>query len=165
MDPGRVTAVPRRMRLVCGTLAAVVIVGMLLVAIFLRHESTGVVSFGSADQVAMAGIGLLIGAGIAFLGRSKVEADAGGIVVQNIIGRHELPWALVDAVRFDRSSPWASLQLITGEEISLLGIQAVDTHRAVDAIDGLRALLTAARERAGADGTQLRHGQRATDRE
>ena len=133
------------MRLICGLTAALVVAVMLLVAVFLKHESTGVVSFGSSDQIAMAGIGLLLGAGILFLGRSKVEADAEGIRVQNILGRHELPWAVVDAVRFDRRSPWGSLHLVTGEEISLLAVQAVDGERAVVAIDGLRALLAAGR--------------------
>src|SRR5690349_5585445 len=66
VPPGaaRVTAVPHRMRLICAVTAAVVVVGMLLVALFLRHESTGVVSFGGADQFAIAGIGLVLGAGI-----------------------------------------------------------------------------------------------------
>ena len=157
--PVRVTAAPRRMRLICGVTAAVVVVVMLVVAVFLRHESTGVVSFGSSDQIAMAVIGLLVGAGILFLGRSKVDADADRVLVQNILGRHELPWPVVDAVRFDRRSPWASLQLVTGEEISLLAVQAVDGERAVDAIDGLRALLAAGRA-----GSATRGGPGMTDR-
>src|SRR4051812_43573489 len=82
--PGLVTAVPHRMRLICAATAAVVVAVLVLAAVFLKHSSTGVVSFGSADQWAMAGIGLVLGAGIAFLGRSRVDADADGIRVQNI---------------------------------------------------------------------------------
>jgi hypothetical protein len=145
----RVSAVPRRMRLICALVAGVVVAVMVVVAVFLRHESTGVVSFGGADQVAIAGIGVILGGGIVLLGRSRVDADASAIRVQNIVGRYELPWAVVDAVRFDRRSPWASLRLVTGEEISVLAVQAVDGQRAVEAIDGLRALLAAARSRAG----------------
>jgi Bacterial PH domain len=156
-----VTAVPHRMRLICAVVAAVVVVVMLVVALFLRHESTGVVSFGSADQFAMAGIGLVLGAGILCLGRSKVDADAQGIRVQNVIGRYELPWAVVDAVRFERKSPWASLRLVTGEEMSVIAIQAVDGERAVAAVDGLRALLAAARAAAprGPAGPPLLYGE------
>lgn len=143
--PGRVTAVPHRMRLICAVVAAVVVAVMLVVAVFLRHESTGVVSFGEPDQFAMAGIGLVLGGGILFLGRSKVEADAQGIRVQNVVGRYELPWAVVDAVRFERRSPWASLRLVTGEEMSVIAVQAADGERAVAAVDGLRALLANAR--------------------
>jgi hypothetical protein len=133
------------MRLICGVTAAVVVAVMLVVAVFLKHESTGVVSFGEPDQFAIAGIGLVLGAGILFLGRSKVEADEAGVRVQNVVGRYELPWAVVDAVRFERKSPWASLRLVTGEEVSLIAVQAADGERAVAAIDGLRALLAAAR--------------------
>jgi hypothetical protein len=150
--PGRVTAVPHPMRLICTVTAAVVVAVLVLAAVFLKHSSTGVVSFGSADQWAMAGIGLVLGAGIAFLGRSRVDADADGIRVQNILGRYELPWAVVDAVRFERKSPWASLQLVTGEEISLLAVQAADKEQAVAAIHGLRALLSDARTVQGGAG-------------
>jgi hypothetical protein len=136
------------MRLVCALLAGVVVAVMLGAALLLRRSSTGVVSFGGADQVAVAGIGVVLGAAIVLLGRSRVDADASGIRVQNILGRHELPWAVVEAVRFDPRSPWASLRLVTGEEIAVLAVQAVDRQHAVTAIDGLRALLAAARGRA-----------------
>ena len=149
------------MRLICGVVAAVVVVVMLIVALFLRHESVGVVSFAEPDQFAMAGIGLILGAGILFLGRSKVDADAQGIRVQNVVGRYELPWALVDAVRFERRSPWASVRLVTGEEMSLIAVQAVDGERAVAAVDGLRALLAAAHAAAprGPSAPPLLHGE------
>lgn len=154
------TAVPHRMRVICAITAGVVVAVMLVVAIFLKHESTGVVSFGSVDQFAMAGIGLVLGAGILFLGRSKVEADAEGIRVQNVVGRYDLPWVVVDAVRFERGSPWASLRLVTGEEISVIAVQAADGEQAVTAIDGLRGLLAAARPApSGPAGPPLLYGE------
>lgn len=147
------------MRLICVITAGVVFVVMLLIALFLKHERVGVVSFHGADQFAMAGIGLVLAGGILFLGRSKVEADAEGITVQNVIGRYELPWAVVDAVRFERGSPWASVRLVTGEEISVVALQAADREQAVRAIDGLRALLTAARPApSGPTGPPLLYG-------
>jgi hypothetical protein len=136
------------MRLACALLAGVVVALMLVAALLLRRSSTGVVSFGGADQLAVAGIGVILGAAILMLGRPRVDADASGIRVQNILGRHELPWAVVEAVRFDRRSPWASLRLVTGEEVAVLAVQAVDRDHAVTAIAGLRALLTAAHGRA-----------------
>jgi hypothetical protein len=104
-----------------------------------------VVHFGEPDQFAIAGIGLALGGGILFLARSRVEADAVGLRVQNIVGRYELPWTAVEAIRFYDDSPWATLQLVTGEEMSVLAIQAVDKERAVAAVEALRALHTAAR--------------------
>jgi hypothetical protein len=143
--PGPVSAVPRLMRLLCAVVAAVIVAVMLMVALTLKTSSTGVVAFGTVDQVAMAGLGLALGAGILFLGRSRVDADADGIRFRNIALGHELPWSAVRAIAFDRRSPWASLVLKNDDEVALLAVQAVDKERAVRAVEGLRELLAAAR--------------------
>lgn len=144
--PPAVHAVPRRMRLVCAVTAAVVFVGLVLVGVFLRiSDPTGTVTFHTADQVAMGVLGLVLGAGILLLGRPRVDADAAGLRVRNILASHRLGWDQVRSVRFDRSSSWASLFLMTGEELSVLAIQAADGERAVEAVEGLRALLHAGR--------------------
>jgi hypothetical protein len=135
------------MRLLCAVVAAVVVAVMLFVAFTLKSSSTGVVVFGTADQVAIAGIGLVLGAGILALGRSRVDADVDGIRFRNVALGHELPWSAVRAVAFDRRSAWASLVLKNDDEVALLAVQAVDGERAVRAVEGLRALLAAARAR------------------
>jgi hypothetical protein len=144
-----VSAVPRRMRLVCAVVAAVILVVMVVVGLLLKSSSTGVVSFGTSDQVAMVGLGVLLAAGVLLLGRPRVDGDAEGVRVRNVLGSHALPWAAVRSVRFDRSSAWASLLLVTGEEVAVLAVQAADGERAVAAVDGLRALLAASRAGAG----------------
>jgi len=141
----RVSAVPRVMRLVCAGVAAVVLAVMVVVAILLKSSSTGVVSFQTSDQVAMIGLGLLIAAGILLLARPRVDADDAGVRVRNILGSHDLPWSAVRSVRFDRKSSWATLLLVTGEEVAVLAIQSADGERAVAATEGLRALLAANR--------------------
>jgi hypothetical protein len=133
------------MRLLCAAAATVVVVVMIIVGVRLKSSSTGQVSFSTSDQAAVICLGLLIGAGILALGRPRVDADAAGIRVRNILGSHRLSWDLVRSVRFDRSSAWASLLLVTGEEIAVLAVQAMDKEYAVAAIDGLRALLDASR--------------------
>jgi hypothetical protein len=133
------------MRLLCAVVAAVVVGLMLVVALTLQSSSTGVVAFGPVDQVAIAGLGLVMGAGILFLGRSRVDADATGIRWRNVVLQHELPWTAVRAVAFDRKSAWASLELRNGDEVALFAVQAVDKERAVQAVEGLRALLAAAK--------------------
>lgn len=141
-----VSVVPRRMRLICAGTAAVVLVALVLTGAFLKTpDPTGTVPFGTADQIAMVCLGVVLGAGILLLGRPRVDADAAGVRVRNILGTHQLVWAQVRAVRFDRSSPWASLLLTSGEELAVLAVQAVDRERAVAAVDGLRALLDAGR--------------------
>ena len=141
----RVSAVPRVMRLVCAGVAATVLAVMVIVAVLLKSSSTGVVSFQTSDQVAMIGLGLLLAVGILLLARPRVDADDAGVRVRNILGSHDLPWSAVRSVRFDRKSSWATLLLVTGEEVAVLAIQSADGERAVAATEGLRALLAANR--------------------
>ncbi len=136
---------PRRMRLLCAVLALVVVAVMAFVAAELKETTNTVVTYRTSDQIAMLGLGLVLGAGILFLGRSRVDADAAGVRVRNVVVHHELPWSAVRAVRFERTSSWASLLLENGEEIALLAVQAVDKERAVRAVEGLRALRDQAR--------------------
>jgi hypothetical protein len=135
------------MRLLCALVAAVVVVVGLAVALTLRSNSTGVIRFGAPDQVAVGGLALLLGAGVLFLGRSRVDADADTIRFRNVLLTHELPWDAVRAVAFDRTSSWASLRLRNDDEVALFAVQAVDREYAVRAVEGLRALLAAAEAR------------------
>jgi hypothetical protein len=139
-----VTAVPRRMRLACAVTAAVVVVVMVVAALALT-SSDGVVYYRTSDQFGMAALGLLLGVGILWLGRSRVDADAEGIRFRNLAITHELPWQAVRALRFERKSAWASLLLENGDEVSLLAVQAVDREYAVRAVEGLRRLHAEAR--------------------
>jgi hypothetical protein len=133
------------MRIALAAAAAVVAGLMVLAGIFLRPVENGVVVFRTSDQFAIAGLGLILGAGLLFLGRSRVDADANGIRVLNIVVRHEFAWSAVRAVRFDRTSAWASLLLENDDEVAVLALQIVDGERTVTAIEGLRALHAAAR--------------------
>jgi Bacterial PH domain len=133
------------MRLLCAAIGAVVFGALLVVALTLPSSSTGVVEFGVVDQVAIAGLGLILGVGIALLGRSRVDADTDGIRVRNVVMTREFGWRTVRAVRFDRKSSWASLLLENGDETAVLAVQAADREHAVRAVEGLRALHAAAR--------------------
>ena len=132
------------MRLACAVVAAVVVVVMLFVALALPSTTNTVVDYGAVDQFAMVGLGVVMAAGLLWLGRSRVDADSDGIRWRNVAISHALPWGAVRAVRFDRKSPWATLLLRNDDEVTLLAVQAVDKERAVAAVEGLRALLAAA---------------------
>jgi Bacterial PH domain len=149
-SPAPVSAVPRRLRLICAVTAAVVTGVLVAVGLLLPSTTNTVVSYGFWDQVGLIGVGLLVGAGILLLGRARVDADTERIRVRNLAVRHDLPWTAVRAVRFDRSSAWASLLLENDDEVSLLAVQAADKEYAVQAVEGLRALHSAAREAARA---------------
>jgi hypothetical protein len=82
-----------------------------------------------------------MGAGVLLVGRSRVDADADGLRVRNVVMNHEVPWSAVRAVRFDQHSPWATLLLTNDDELAVSAVQAADGDRALVAVRGLRALL------------------------
>lgn len=143
--PAPVSAVPRRMRLICAVIAGMVVAFMVGAGLVLKHSSVGVVSFHTSDQVAIILIGLILGAGILALSRPRVDADLAGVRVRNILATHSLTWDMVRSVRFERSSAWATLLLTSGEELAVLAVQASDGEHAVAAVEGLRALVAATR--------------------
>jgi hypothetical protein len=133
------------MRQLCVLVGLVVFGYMSYAALTLQSSSTGVVRFHTVDQVAIGGLGVVLGILIALLGRSRVDADVTGVRIRNLMGGRVLPWSMVRSVRFDRKSPWASLLLRNDDEVALFAVQAVDEERAVRAVEGLRALLAAAK--------------------
>lgn len=141
--PAAVHAVPRRLRIVCAIGAAVLVGVMVVVGLLLKSSSTGVVSFQTSDQVAMIVLGLVLGAGVLALGRPRLDADADGVRVRNLVGSYTLGWDMVRGIRLDRSAQWATLELANGDEMAVLALQVVDGERAAAAMDGLRALLKA----------------------
>ena len=127
------------------SLAVLVVVAMVVVGLLLKQSNTGGVTFRTADQLAMIGLGLIIGGAILVLTRPYVRADAAGLVVRNLGGVKHIPWQVVRAVRFSGAVPWASLELQDDDELTLLAIQAVDGDAAAEATEGLRQLLEKSR--------------------
>jgi len=146
VDETTVTYRPRKIRWVAGITAAAVVV-LFTVISFGLHGSAGFDNSGQfqrGDQSAMIGLGVLIGLGILAFCRPRVIADAAGIRIRNVVGGYELPWSTVRAVRFDRNSPWAQLELYDDEQVSIHALQAADKDYAVDGVRTLRALHSAA---------------------
>jgi hypothetical protein len=136
---------PRRIRWVAGISAAVVF--LLFTALsFGLHGSTGdgYGHFERGDQSAMIGLGVLAALGILAFTRPRVRADAEHVVVRNVVGNFDLPWSAVRAVRFDRNSAWAMLELHDEETVSVHALQAADKDYAVQGVRALRALHSAA---------------------
>jgi hypothetical protein len=141
-----VTFRPRKIRWVAGISAGAVIV-LFTVLSFGLHGSTGFENSGQferGDQTAMIGLGVLIGLGILAFCRPRVIAGAEGIRIRNVVGGYDLPWSVVRAVRFDRNSPWAQLDLQDDEQVSVHALQAADKDYAVEGVRTLRALHSAA---------------------
>jgi hypothetical protein len=132
------------------TLWASVVLAVLLVAVFavvgalLRGSKTGVI-FEASDQIAMAGIGVLLGLGALLFATSRVRADAEGIEVRNVFPlTKRYSWLDVIAVSFPDGASFARLELPDDEYLGVLAIQAVDRDRAVEAVRTLRRLHKAA---------------------
>ena len=137
-----VTYRPRRVRWIA--IPAALAVAVLFTAIsFTLHGSGGFENKGTfqrGDQTAMIILGVLIGLGILAFCRPKVVADDEHIRIRNVVGGYDLPWSAVRAVRFDRKSPVASLELDDNEQVAMHALQAVDRDYAVEAVRKLRAL-------------------------
>jgi len=146
--PAAVRVRPRRIRLVCWILAPALFLMFSLLSIGLHGPTgSGAATFQRGDQLAMVGLGVLGGALVLLFTRPRVEADAHGVRVRNVIGSYDLPWNAVRAVRFDRGSAWANLELQDDELVPILALQVVDRELAVDGVRALRALHSAHQER------------------
>jgi Bacterial PH domain len=115
--------------------AAHIVVGFLL-----KVGSTGVV-FQTADQVAMALLGLVIAGGVLLLARPRLRVGPSGLLVRNLLGDKLILWSDVVGVSFPGGSRWARVDLPDDEYVPVMAIQAVDKDRAVAAMDAVRSLL------------------------
>ena len=137
---------PRRLLVVCRLAAVVLLAVFGAVAYLLPRGTAGGEQFGVADQVAFFLIGVLLAGVVLQFTRVRVVADEAGVRIRNYIGEKHVPWQVVAGVRLDDGSPWASLDLHDDDTIALLGVQANDGARAVEAVVTLRALLARSRE-------------------
>ena len=96
-DSVAVTAVPRRLRTIVAVAALGVLAAMTVVALRLPSSSVGVVAFGTVDQVAMFGLGIVVAGAILLLGRPRVDADEHGVRVRNVATSQDVPWERVTA--------------------------------------------------------------------
>ena len=146
VDGQTVTYRPQRIRWIAGISAAAVAVLFTVLSFGLKgsagFDNSG--RFERGDQTAMIGLGILIALGILAFCRPRVIADGQRIRIRNVVGGYDLPWSVVRAVRFDRNSPWAQLELYDDEQVSIHALQATDKDYAVDGVRTLRALHSAA---------------------
>jgi hypothetical protein len=139
--PDLVRARPQRARLICWIAAAVIVLVFTLIAAGLTGPTgNGPGYFQRGDQVAMVALGVLSALGVLMFTRPRLEADAAGVRVRNVIGSYDLPWEVIRAVTFGRGSPWLTLQLQDDEVVAVMAVQAADKQYAVRAVKQLRAL-------------------------
>ena len=120
--------------------AVVIAAAHIAVGLLLKVRSSGVV-FQTADQVAIAGLGLVIAGCVLLLARPRLRVGAAGLSVRNMLGYRLVPWSQVVGVSFPAGARWARIDLPGDEYIPLMAIQAVDKERAVEAMDTVRQLM------------------------
>lgn len=117
--------------------AAAIVAAHVAVGFLLKIGSSGVI-FRTADQVAIALLGVIIGAVVTLFARPRVRIGPQGLSVRNLWSDRVLPWSEIVGVSFPRGARWARVDLPDDEYIPLMAIQAVDKERAVDAMETLR---------------------------
>nr|WP_307832161.1 PH domain-containing protein [Prauserella cavernicola] len=135
---------PRRAAWMASALALLLVTVFTVVAVLLRNSETGVI-FQVSDQVAMIGVGVLLGGASLLFAMPKVKADAEGIDVRNVLVSRRFAWSEVLSVSFPDGASFARLELPEDEYHSVLAVQSVDRARAVEAVRALRRLHKAAR--------------------
>jgi len=120
--------------------AAVIVISAVAVGVLLKISSTGVI-FQTADQIAMALLGVIIAGAVLLFARPRLRIGAPGVAVRNLFGYRLIPWSDVVGVTFPRGARWARVDLPDDEYVPVMAIQAVDKERAVDAMDRVRGLL------------------------
>ncbi|MBV8861572.1 MAG: PH domain-containing protein [Mycobacterium sp.] len=119
--------------------AFVIAVALIAVGWLLKLKSSGVI-FQTADQVAMAGLGVVIAGFMLLFARPRLRVGPAGLSVRNILGDRLVPWSDVVGLSFPGGARWARIDLPDDEYIPVMAIQAVDKERAVDAMDTVRTL-------------------------
>jgi hypothetical protein len=120
--------------------AAIVLALHIAVGLLLKIRSTGVI-FQTADQVAIALLGVVIACAILLFARPRVRVGAPGVAVRNLFGYRLIPWTDVVDISFPLGARWARVDLPDDEYVPVMAIQAVDRERAVDAMDQVRDVM------------------------
>lgn len=81
-------------------------------------------------------IGLMWG-----MGRSRVVADASGLVVVNGYRKRRFAWGEVEAIGYKDGAPWPEARLTGDRRVILFAIQSADGRSAREAVTGIRAFL------------------------
>ena len=119
--------------------AVVLLFSHLAVAFLLRITPTGVY-FRTADQIALAGLGVLMASLALLLTRPRIRVGPAGVAVRNILSERLIEWDLVQGLSFPEGAIWARVDIPDDEFISVMAIQANDNDHAVAAVRAFRSL-------------------------
>ena len=120
--------------------AALFVIGHVVVGILLRVSDTGV-RFRITDQIGLAMIGVVLGGAIMTLTLPRIRVGPAGVAVRNVLGERIFVWDDIQGIWYPDKGHWARLELPAYEHVPVMAIQANDGARAVEAMDTFRELL------------------------
>ena len=139
----QVKAQPHLTAKIAWAASAVVLVVFVITAVVMRHYNAGA-SFGVKDQVATVVIGVVVALLLIMPTYPRLIADEREIRIRSLLGNYRvIPWNVVVDVRFPSKLRFAQLVLPGEETLAIYAVQRWDKDRAVEAMEGLRALFAA----------------------
>nr|WP_221473295.1 PH domain-containing protein [Planomonospora venezuelensis] len=126
---------PKKGRIVAYGLAALLMVGAVLMAVFLPPP------FALPDKIGVVVFAGLVAGVLHLLGRCRVEADENGITLVNALRVHRYEWPEVLAVTLVEGEPWAKIDFSDGMTIGAMGLQGSEKARTAQQVMELAALI------------------------
>lgn len=130
---------PRMMSLIARVVAALIAVAGIIVAVLNDRTSGAILRV--ADQVAMAGLALLLAGAVLLLTRPRLRVGPAGMAVRTLVEDRLVPWAEVVDFSFPPGRRWARIDLPANEYVPVVAIQLIDREGAVAAMDTVRELM------------------------
>ena len=149
VTPGsdRLVLRPRRARWVVYSCAAALLGVLVAIAVLLPSE--GPTKWGPGSRISVVVFGLAIAYFLHRLASVRVETDADGATVVNILNRRRLEWAEVVGVRLSRDDAWMLVDISDGSSLAAMGVQRSEGALAEEQVRTFARLVT---ERSGSSG-------------
>lgn len=139
----QVTARPRLTANIAWAASAFVLVVFVGTAIVMKRYNAGA-SFGIKDQIGTVVVGIVLALLLVMPTYPRLIADEHEIRMRSFLGNYRvIPWDVVVDVRFPAKLRFAQVVLPGEETLAIYAVQRWDKDRAVEAMDGLRALFAA----------------------
>ena len=130
---------PRTLSRTAWVVAAIIAVAGITVAVFNNRSSGAILR--PADQIAMAGIALVIAGALLVLTRPRLKVGPAGLAVRNLLDYRVIPWKQVVDFSFPPGRRWARIDLPADEYVPVVAVQSVDREYAVTAMETVWAAM------------------------
>ena len=129
----------RRLSRTARVVAAIIAIAGITVAVFNNRSSGAILR--PADQIAMAGIALVLAGAVLVLTRPRLKVGPAGLAVRNLLDYRVIPWKQVVDFSFPPGRRWARIDLPADEYVPVVAVQSVDREYAVTAMETVWAAM------------------------